>query len=121
MNHTPNSLRKSHTPRRKFTADEDHQVRSLVERLGPINWEAIASFIPGRSARQCRNRYQNYLHGSLIHNPWTPEEESVLTEKHHQIGPKWAQIGRILNGRSGNDVKNRWYKHLCKTDHGITA
>jgi hypothetical protein len=45
----------------------------------------------------------------------------VLIAKFHQIGPKWVEIGKLLSGRSGNNVKNRWYKHLCKTDIGATA
>jgi hypothetical protein len=104
--------------RRKFTADEDLQLRSLVERLGTKSWEEIARFLPGRSARQCRNRYKNYLLDSLTTNPWTPEEDAILIHKFHQIGPKWVEIGKLLSGRSGNNVKNRWYKHLCKADIG---
>jgi hypothetical protein len=104
--------------RRKFTPEEDLQLRSLVERLGTKSWEEIAQFIQDRSARQCRDRYKNYLLDSLITNPWTPEEDEVLIEKFHQIGPKWVEIGKLLSGRSGNNVKNRWHKHLCKMDIG---
>jgi hypothetical protein len=104
--------------RRKFTPEEDLQLRSLVEQLGTKHWEEISRYLPDRSARQCRNRYKNYLLDSLVTNPWTREEDAVLIEKFHQIGPKWVEIGKLLSGRSGNNVKNRWYKHLCKADIG---
>jgi hypothetical protein len=106
------------TSRRKFTPEEDLKLRSLVESLGTKSWEEIAKFIPDRSARQCRDRYKNYLLDSLITNPWTPEEDATVIEKFHQIGPKWVEIGKLLSGRSGNNVKNRWHKHLCKVDIG---
>jgi hypothetical protein len=48
--------------------------------------------------------------------PWTPEEDSLVIQKFHQIGPKWVEIGKLLSGRSGNNVKNRWHKHLCGFD-----
>jgi hypothetical protein len=104
--------------RHKFTPDEDLQLRSLVERFGTKNWEEIARMIPARSARQCRDRYKNYLTDTVIPTPWTPEEDKLLIEKFHQIGPKWVEIGKLLSGRSGNNVKNRWHKHLCKMDVG---
>jgi hypothetical protein len=104
--------------RRKFTADEDMQLRSLVEQLGSKSWEEISRFLPDRSARQCRDRYKNYLVDSLMVAPWTPEEDALVVKKFHQIGPKWVEIGKLLSGRSGNNVKNRWHKHLVKLDIG---
>jgi hypothetical protein len=104
--------------RRQFTPDEDLQLRSLVEQLGTKHWEEIARCLEGRTPRQCRNRYKNYLLDSLVTNPWTPEEDAILIETFHQIGPKWVEIGKLLSGRSGNNVKNRWYKRLCKADIG---
>jgi hypothetical protein len=114
----PMDTGKNSSLRRKFTPEEDLQLRSLVERLGTKSWDEIAQYLPDRSARQCRNRYKNYLLDSLMTDPWTPEEDAILIRKFHQIGPKWVEIGKLLSGRSGNNVKNRWYKHLCKSDIG---
>jgi hypothetical protein len=109
---------KAPAARRKFTPEEDMQMRSLVERLGTKSWEEISRFLPDRSARQCRDRYKNYLVDSLMTTPWTPEEDALVIAKFHQIGPKWVEIGKLLSGRSGNNVKNRWHKHLVKLDIG---
>ncbi|OHT15506.1 hypothetical protein TRFO_02824 [Tritrichomonas foetus] len=35
---------------------------------------------------------------------------------YHEIGPRWVAMCDILPGRSGNDIKNRWHKHLRKLD-----
>jgi hypothetical protein len=51
---------------------------------------------------------------TLVNRPWSPEEDSILIERYHLLGPKWVEIGKLLNGRSGNNVKNRWYKHILK-------
>jgi hypothetical protein len=104
--------------RRKFSSDEDLQLRTLVESMGTRNWEKIAKFMGERTARQCRDRFKNYLVDSLVVDPWTPQEDALLIGHYHLIGPKWVEIGKLLSGRSGNNVKNRWHKHLCKIDQG---
>jgi hypothetical protein len=104
----------SSAPRRKFMPDEDVQLRNLAENLGTKSWEEIARFMPDRTARQCRDRYKNYLTGDLVTDPWTPEEDALVVRQFDEIGPKWVRIGKMLSGRSGNNVKNRWHKHLCR-------
>jgi hypothetical protein len=70
--------------------------------------------MPNRTARQCRDRYKNYLLDSLVCDAWAPGEDAIIVEKFREIGPKWVEIAKYLNGRSGNHVKNRWHKHLSK-------
>jgi hypothetical protein len=67
-----------------------------------------------RTARQCRQRYKNYLADDRQPVGWTAEEEHMVIAKYEEIGPKWVQIAKFLPGRSGNDVKNRWHKHILK-------
>jgi hypothetical protein len=101
--------------RRKFTQEEDGLLRTLVEQMGDRRWEAIAAFLPSRTGRQCRDRYKNYLLDNLAAGPWSPDEDEIVVRKYTEMGPRWVEIAKSLNGRSGNDVKNRWHKHLAKT------
>jgi hypothetical protein len=94
------------------------KLRSLVESLGSKSWQQIAQFMPDRSACQCRDRYKNYLLDSLVTEPWTAEEDALIVHQFHQVGPKWVDIAKMLSGRSGNNVKNRWHKHLYKSETG---
>jgi hypothetical protein len=89
-------------------------LRALVEQFNGSGWEEIAKQMPDRSARQCRDRFKSYLVDSLVTKPWTPQEDAIVREQVSLIGPKWVEIGKLLNGRSGNNVKNRWHKHLSK-------
>jgi hypothetical protein len=119
VRHGPNPSGALH--RSRFTLEEDIKLRSLVNNLGTKNWDEIARFMPSRSARQCRDRFKNYLRDCLVTNPWTSQEDALVIRQYHLIGPKWVEIGKMLSGRSGNNVKNRWHKHLCKRCGGISV
>ena len=105
---------KNECRRRKFTPQEDETLKLLIYKSGSFNWKRISEFMPGRSAKQCRDRYFNYLSEEITSDPWRKEEDEILLTYLSYIGTKWVEIARHLPGRSGNNVKNRWYKHLSK-------
>ena len=97
----------------KFTPEEDKILVSVVEKLGAKKWKLIATFIPGRTARQCRDRYANYLRPNLNFDQWTPEEDSLLLQQYYQHGPKWSKICKLFKGRSSSSLKNRWHSYFA--------
>jgi Myb-like DNA-binding domain len=40
----------------------------------------------GRSGKQCRERYHNHLDERINKNPWTEEEERIMSEAHRALG-----------------------------------
>ena len=67
--------------------------------------------MPGRSGKQCRERYLNHLAPNVKHSEWSLVEDAVLFELHHEVGSKWSYMSKVLHGRSDNGIKNR-YHHL---------
>lgn len=94
--------------RKKFSDSEDQQLRCLVATFGTKNWDCVALYMPGRTGRQCRDRYRNYLVPGLFNGEWTKEEDKLLYYKHKEFGPAWSRIASFFNGRSPNTIKNRW-------------
>ena len=102
-----------------WTSEED---RILVEKrlVYGRKWAKIASHLPGRQGKQCRERFVNHLDPELKKGEWTDDEEAILITMHGQHGNKWANISKHLPGRSDNDVKNHWYSTIQRkfTQHG---
>jgi hypothetical protein len=102
--------RKHSTVRRPFGTDEDARLIQLVKVCN--GWEAVASQMWGRTARQCRERWANYLKPSVQNGPWTETEDHLLLFKINELGRCWSVISNFFPQRSENDIKNRWHSHL---------
>ncbi|EAY23773.1 Myb-like DNA-binding domain containing protein [Trichomonas vaginalis G3] len=103
---------------KRFTKEEDNLLKELAKDKRNKTWKDIAEYLPGRTARQCRDRYNQYLFKDVVKKPWTDEEDMIIVEKYKLYGPHWVKISHFLPGRSGNNIKNRWHNALTKF-HGI--
>ena len=56
-----------------WSPQEDAQLTELVKQYGGKHWARIASLLPGRTGKQCRERWCNNLDPSLKKGAWTQE------------------------------------------------
>lgn len=101
-------LRSNHTPKSKWTQEEDYLLVQAVKKIGELKWNQISKFVGTRSGKQCRERQFTNLNPDINNEPWTPEEDEKLLRLHNNYGNKWSELAKNFNGRTVLNVKNRW-------------
>jgi Myb-like DNA-binding domain len=104
----------------KWTHEEDTILRQSVKLFGTSKWkkakskieEAIPTF--DKTAKQCRERWHNFLDPDIQKEKWSESEISLLFSWHKKYGSRWSLIGEHLQGRTDNSIKNAFYCMMRK-------
>lgn len=88
----------------KWTIFEDFTLRLAVEEHGEA-WCAVAEKVPGRTNKQCRDRWLVHTRSSN-HTPLTLTEQIRLVDLHRSLGNQWKRIADNMEDRSEQHLKN---------------
>jgi len=99
----------------KEEEDETLRVSFLMHRIS--NWDRVAEKIPGKTALQCKRRWQAIRPTSnfeiMERRKWSAEEDSQLTRLVRKYGSKnWRIIASHLRGRLPKQCRERWINHV---------
>ena len=96
-----------------FTPWEDAMLVHLHAAYGAGQWVPMALHMPGRTAPQLRERWQNVLDPSIVTKPWSKEEVLHLVAAVRAEGlSRWSVVSSVLSGhgitRSDNQCWQKW-------------
>jgi hypothetical protein len=89
------------------------RVTELVPFHATTNSHIIAGHLPGRNARQRRDRWSHYVNPNVSKYEWTESEVGILFPPSGDLGRKGFVIADVLPGRSRNSVKNGYCALQC--------
>ncbi len=103
----------------KWTAEEDRMLLHAAEKYAVTRWKTIASLIPGRTKKQCWNRWQYALDPSIVQTTertgkWLTEEDDKLVagvQKYN--GKNWDATAALVPSRTKRQCMDRWHKVLA--------
>lgn len=71
------------------TLQEDCRLALIVKDSDTENFSAISQRLgTGRSAKQCRDRWNNFLRKGIKKGGWTADEERLINDLYSTFGPK---------------------------------
>jgi myb proto-oncogene protein len=98
----------------KWTAVEDSKLKDAVQTHGAKDWDAISALVPGRTRKQCNDRWHDVLdpsngRASGRSGKWTAVEYSKLKDAVQTYGDKgWIAISALVLGRTRKQCNDRW-------------
>jgi hypothetical protein len=98
----PNSC----TSKKKWSDEEDKKLIHLAKMTKGRRWKWIADQISGKTDTQCRSRYERIRPG-MKQGRWTTAEDYQLTKLYGIYGDKWSEIARLMENRTGKQVRDR--------------
>ncbi|CAD8191933.1 unnamed protein product [Paramecium pentaurelia] len=107
-----------------FRPEEDKKLYEIIMQYQSIDqgqkWSQISQELNQnstvyRSSKQCRERWLNHLNPKISKEPWTDDEDIQLLTIVKEMGRRWAEISKVMDGkRSENNLKNRFNSLLKK-------
>jgi hypothetical protein len=97
-----------------WTADEYKMLKDAVLAHGAKSWKKVATLVPGRTKKQCRNRWYetqpcNIDPATARTGKWLADEDKKLkyVVTMHD-GKSWEKVAAMIPGRTLVQCRNRW-------------
>jgi len=102
-----------------WSPKEDQALQEATKKYKGECWNLVAKYVQEisgsqkllKSAKQCRERWNNQLNPNVELSPLTNTEVRKVFELHAKFGNSWSKISKRMQGRTDNTVKNYF---LCR-------
>jgi hypothetical protein len=98
----------------KWKEDEDNKLKDAVQMHGSKKWGDVAALVPGRTRKQCCNRWKEFLDPNVDRakgrtGKWAEDEDSKLKDAVQRHGGQdWDATTALVPGRTKHQCQSRW-------------
>ena len=75
---------------------EDEILKVAVMKFGTNQWGRVASFLPRKTAKQCKARWYEWHHPSIKKTEWSAQDEEKLLHLARVLPCQWRTIAPLL-------------------------
>lgn len=108
-------------PEMAWTPERDAALLAAVHTLGP-DWKAVvdALDLPSFCASLCHQRHNQLKNTAIRHGRWSAAEDAALRAAVREFGCDWKRVEIHVQGRSGQQCRERWVGRLANIPAGET-
>jgi hypothetical protein len=97
-----------------WTEKEDKILKDIKESCDSESWSVVSKLLEQsigvtRSAKQCRDRYFNYLTNDNNNSTWKDSEIEEVFACYLKHGTKWSLISKEIQSKNESQIKNLFY------------
>jgi len=91
---------------------EDDLLLNAIKEIGPCKWSRVAEFVPGKTAKQCCDRWRIHMNGKSGKNKFNSEDDAVLEKAVREMGHDWTLVAEAVAGKTERQCRDRYKNYL---------
>ena len=95
---------------------EDEILKASVMKYGLNQWSRVSSLLVRKSAKQCKERWYEWLDPKIKKTPWTKDEEEKLLNLAKMFPCQWKTIAPFVGRTAFQCIEH--YEYLLDTAQG---
>jgi len=113
--------------RQIWSKEDNRLLERIVRDNKELKWDQIAEKFNAsaptmrKTARQCRERFRNYIDVRNINTKWTREEKILFVLLHSTYGNRWEEIANFYAEKKDRTIKNFFFVCMRKVLRKVKA
>tara|TARA_B100001094_G_scaffold100626_1_gene96787 strand:- start:1081 stop:2028 length:948 start_codon:yes stop_codon:yes gene_type:complete len=103
---------KNSTSYQQWKKHEDDLLEEAVRKNGKCTWSQISDMVPGKTGKQCCDRWRVHLKGATGRNVWGKQDDAALEKAVHELGHNWTLVARAVTGKTNRQCRDRYKNYV---------